>query len=72
MEAADICALIGQRIRVNRLKRKWTQSMLADHAALTREHISAIETGRAEPGLRALERIAIAMDTTVTGLLAGR
>jgi transcriptional regulator with XRE-family HTH domain len=46
----DICVRVGRRIRSLRLKRGWTQQMLADHAQLTREHVSAGETGKAEPG----------------------
>jgi len=52
-----------------RLKRGWTQQILADHAELTREHISAIETGRSEPGLRALERIAGALEVPLKDLI---
>lgn len=43
--------------------------MLADHAELTREHISAVETARAEVGLRALERIARALETPLQDLI---
>jgi transcriptional regulator with XRE-family HTH domain len=43
--------------------------MLADHASLTREHISAVETGRAEPGLRALDRIAGALEISLRDLI---
>ncbi len=34
--------------------------MLADHAGLTREHLSELENGHKEIGVRALERIATA------------
>ena len=67
--ATDICVWVGKRIRALRLKRGWTQQLLADHAQLAREHISAIETARSEPGLRALERIALALDVSLTDLV---
>ena len=67
--ATDICIAVGKRIRTLRLRRGWTQTILADHAELTREHISAIETGRSEPGLRALERIAVALETPLRDLI---
>ena len=67
--ATDICVWVGGRIRRLRLKRGWTQQILADHAELTREHISAIETARSEPGLRALERIATALSVTLKDLV---
>ena len=67
--ATDICVWVGKRIRTLRLKRGRTQQLLADHAQLAREHISAIETGRSEPGLRALERIALALDVSLKDLV---
>ncbi len=36
--------------------------MLADHAELTREHLSELENGHKEMGVRALEKIANALD----------
>lgn len=68
--ATDICVWVGGRIRKLRLKRGWTQQILADHAQLAREHISAVETGRAEPGLRALERIADALEISLKELIS--
>jgi transcriptional regulator with XRE-family HTH domain len=43
--------------------------MLADHAELTREHLSELENGNKEIGARALERIAIALDKSLSQLL---
>lgn len=43
--------------------------MLADHAELTREHISAVETARSELGLRALDRIAVALEMPIRDLI---
>jgi transcriptional regulator with XRE-family HTH domain len=67
--ATDICVWVGRRIRALRLKRGWTQQILADHAELAREHISAVETGRSELGLRALERIALALEISLKNLI---
>lgn len=36
--------------------------MLADHAGLTREHLSELENGKKEIGARTLERIAKALE----------
>ena len=69
MATPDICAVVGQRIRELRMQRGWTQQLLADHADLTREHINKLETGQVEPGLRALERIASALDSTLCELV---
>jgi transcriptional regulator with XRE-family HTH domain len=59
--ATDICVRVGRRIRVLRTEREWTQAMLADHAELTREHLSELENGHKEVGIRALEKIAQAL-----------
>jgi transcriptional regulator with XRE-family HTH domain len=55
--ATNICVKIGRRIRQLRTERGWTQTMLADHAELTREHLSELENGHKEIGVLALERI---------------
>ena len=49
-----------------RTKRKWTQDMLAGHAGITREHLSELENGNKEIGARTLERIASALDMTLS------
>jgi transcriptional regulator with XRE-family HTH domain len=59
--ATDICLRVGKRVKDLRLKRGWSQQILADHADLSKVHIIAVEKGRAELGLRALERIAGAL-----------
>ena len=59
---------LGRRIRVLRTKRGWTQTMLADHAEITREHLSELENGRKEAGIRTVEQIANALDMTLEGL----
>jgi len=60
--ATDICVTVGRRIRVLRTERGWTQQVLADHAELTREHLSELESGKKEIGLRALDRIAQSLE----------
>jgi transcriptional regulator with XRE-family HTH domain len=67
--ATDICVRIGRRIRVLRTERGWTQAMLADHAEITREHLSELESGKKEMGVRTLERIAGALEVAPVDLL---
>jgi transcriptional regulator with XRE-family HTH domain len=45
--------------------------MLADHADVAREHLSELERGRKEIGLRALERIANALDVSLHQFFEG-
>jgi transcriptional regulator with XRE-family HTH domain len=69
--ATDICVRIGRRIRVLRTERGWTQAMLADHAELTREHLSELENGHKEIGVRALEKIARALSLSLHQFFEG-
>ena len=69
--ATDICVRIGRRIRVLRTERGWTQAMLADHAELTREHLSELENGNKEIGARALEKIARALSLSLQQFFEG-
>jgi transcriptional regulator with XRE-family HTH domain len=69
--AMDICVRVGRRIRVLRTERGWTQAMLADHADLTREHLSELENGHKEIGIRALEKIARALDVSLPKFFEG-
>ena len=67
--ATDICIRIGRRIRVLRTGHGWTQAMLADHATIAREHLSELENGKKEIGVRTLERIAEALGVEASELL---
>lgn len=67
--ASDICARVGRKIQKLRRAKGWSQQLLADHAELERAHVSRLEQGKREAGLRALERIAIALDVEVAELV---
>ena len=69
--ATDICVRIGRRIRVLRTQRGWTQIMLADHAELTREHLSEVEGGKKEIGVRTLDRIVRALGMNLAKFFEG-
>jgi transcriptional regulator with XRE-family HTH domain len=45
--------------------------MLADHADLTREHLSELENGHKEIGIRSLEKIAQALDVSLPKFFEG-
>lgn len=69
--ATDICVRIGRRIRVLRTQRGWTQIMLADHAGLTREHLSELENGHKEIGARTLEGVVVALGLKLAEFFEG-
>lgn len=69
--ASTECKALGRAIRRLRTKRGWTQQMLADHAELTRESVSAIENGRFDPVFSTLLRISEALDLKLEELFKG-
>lgn len=62
-------AAIGKRIRNLRKEKHWTQDKLGDEAAISKTHMSHIETGNTKLSLPAIIGIANALDTTVDYLL---
>lgn len=62
---------IGQRIRIARKRRGWSQEMLAEKVEISSVHISHIETGNAKLSLPVLVNVADALDVTVDSLLSG-
>jgi putative transcriptional regulator len=50
--------LVNNRLRVLRAERQWSQQDLADHLAVSRQSVNAIETGKYDPSLPLAFRIA--------------
>jgi putative transcriptional regulator len=69
--ATGDCKTLGRRIRALRSAKGWTQQILADHAELTRESISAIENGRFDPTFTTLKRIARALTLKMEEMFKG-
>ena len=69
--ANDILVRLGRRLRELRSKRGWTQAYLAEVSGLGRSHISELENGRREAGLKALEMLATSFNLSVSELLKG-
>lgn len=59
---------LAQKIAYFREKRGLTQRELADKTGVSHGAIGQYETGRAMPRLSTLQRIAVALDTTVSEL----
>ena len=62
---------IGTRITKLRERKGLSKTELAAHTGFSRQHISAIEHGKAEPGVLALQAIATELDTSMAALLKG-
>ena len=69
--AIDICVLLGKRIRELRKKRGWRQIDLAQHSGVHEVHISDLERGTREVGLRNLLALARGLQVTLSELLDG-
>ena len=64
-------ATVGKHMRRLRAQRRVTQEELAEKLYVTRQAVSARETGKAQPDLETLERIAKALNVPVTTLIYG-
>jgi DNA-binding XRE family transcriptional regulator len=60
---------IAFRVREARLQKRLSQEALALEANVNRSYASALETGRANPSIGLLHRIATALDLEVIDLL---
>ena len=65
----ELAVLLGKRIRKLRQARGWHQVDLAAHAECSRTYVSDVEGARTEICLNALERLAVALETTPSSLL---
>lgn len=62
---------LGERIRKLRRAKSWRQIDLAEQSGVHEVHISDLERGTREPGLRTLSKIALALETTLSEMLKG-
>jgi transcriptional regulator with XRE-family HTH domain len=70
MANEDICIRLGRKLRKLRKQKGWTQSYMAEHTGFGRSHISNLETGKKEAGLRALEILADSFGISLPKLLS--
>lgn len=61
---------LGARLRTLRQARGMTQEQLAEHAGLHPTYIAKIELGSRLPSLEALERLAAALEVSMTAIVA--
>jgi transcriptional regulator with XRE-family HTH domain len=60
---------LGMKVQALRDKRAMTQAALAKKAGLSRGYLARVETGRHEPTLTTLRKLAKALGVPVTALL---
>ena len=64
-------ASVAKHIRRLRTEQHMTQEDLAEKLFVTRQTVSAWETGKAQPDLKTLEQIAVVLGVEVTELIYG-
>ena len=69
--ARDICILLGERIRKLRKQKGWRQIDLAEQSGVHEVHISDLERGAREAGLRTVLAIAKALGVKLADLFRG-
>lgn len=67
---ADIVGRFATRLRDARVSRGMTQAQLAEQAHVTVSYIWKLESGGAAPGIDLLDRLAAALGTTASEMLA--
>jgi transcriptional regulator with XRE-family HTH domain len=60
---------VARRIRQLRDRRQWTQAHLAAKAGISRGYLARLETGRQDPTLTTLEKLAKALGVRTSRLL---
>lgn len=65
---ASTCSLIGRRMRERRLHQNLTQEGLRELTGISVDTIHRIESGRSDPKVSHLYRIAVALDMEVADL----
>jgi transcriptional regulator with XRE-family HTH domain len=68
---SDVCVQVGERIRKLRKKHRWRQIDLAEHSGMHEVHISDLERGVREVGLRHLAALAAAFEMSLSEFLKG-
>jgi transcriptional regulator with XRE-family HTH domain len=58
----DICKRFGVRIKKLRQTKKLSQIALSERVGIEQAHLSNLERGKKEPGLRVIEMLAIGLD----------
>ncbi len=67
----DVCIQLGERVRELRKKHGWRQIDLAEQSGIHEVHISDLERGAREVGLRHLATLAAAFDLPLSEFLKG-
>ena len=65
LDSQGFASSVGERIRVARLQKGWTQVELADAAGLSSNYVARLERGELGASLYVASRLAEALDITL-------
>ena len=71
MAKKDILQRFGDRVRTLRKESGWSQEEFADECGLDRTYVGGIERGERNLALRNIEKVAIALETSIAELMEG-
>jgi len=69
MEQNDICKKFGFNVKVERMRKNYTQAYLAEIMNVSVRYISDIECGKQNVTLKTIEKLATALDINVHKLM---
>jgi len=64
----DTLEVLGRNIKHYRTQLGMTQAELANQSGVNRSHLAGIETGRLNPSVKTVEKLARALNVTVSNL----
>jgi transcriptional regulator with XRE-family HTH domain len=67
---AQLVSSFGVAVRQLRERHGWSQEALAERADLNRSYVGELERGQAIPSLVTLEKLAVALNLSLTSLMA--
>jgi transcriptional regulator with XRE-family HTH domain len=67
---SNLCVSFGLSIRQLREAQRWSQEILAEKAGLNRSYVGEVERGMTVPSLITLEKLALALDVSMSALIA--
>jgi transcriptional regulator with XRE-family HTH domain len=67
----DIVKRFGSRVRQLRLQQKLSQVALSERIGIEQQHLSNLELGKKEAGLRVIEMLAIGLRVPLSRLFSG-
>ena len=65
---SQIAQTVSQNLKVWRTRRGLTQTEIAERLGVSQSHFSRLELGKKSPSLRTLDRLARALEITVSDL----